>query len=103
MRLVFDRDAEQSADHRDWQGMGQVGDEVKLTVGRRLVKKRVDHAGDVGFQRLDDLGHEGFADQPAQPGVIGRVEKQEARALLLRLGPVCDLALHDRRLRPVVG
>jgi hypothetical protein len=90
LRLVFDRHPQQPADHRYRQWVGQIFDHIEFTLGRDLFEQTVDHGGDIGFQRLDDLGRERLADQPAQPSVVGRIEEQKAggaeRAHLLACG-----------------
>ena len=54
--LVLQRVAQQAADDRHRQWMGEVGYHIEPALLLDLVEQRVDQGGDVGLQGLDYLG-----------------------------------------------
>ena len=104
LRLVFDRHAEQPADDRHRQRIGEVTDHIEPAGSGHFIQESVHQPTDVGFQLFHHMWRERLARQLAQPGVIGRVEEQEPgcaerpRRLSGRDGP-----LRDRRLEPIFG
>ncbi len=69
LRLVLERHAEQPADHRDRQRVGQIGDGVERARRCRPSSSSPSTSrDDVGLERLDHLGHERLADQAAAAG-----------------------------------
>ena len=73
--------AEQLADHRDRQRVGERRDQVGLAVlgerGGEVVEEPVGDLLDPGRERVDPAAGERPGDQPAQPGVVGRVAVQQ--------------------------
>ncbi len=76
---------EQLGDHGDRQRLGQVVEQVGLAVGGDALGERADHRPgqplDGGTQPFHVAAGEGGGDQPAQPGVRGRLVLQQRVAV----------------------
>ena len=93
-------DPEQLSDHLERQGVGVPGDEVDDRAGalrreavEQLVRDGLDGRGEHG----DPRGAEGAGDEPAEPGVVGRVdvehvasERRPGQPLVDHLGVVVE-------------
>ena len=67
--------AEQLADHRHRQRVGEVGDDVHRRAVLHQVEPSLDDRADARLQAVDDAAREGLADERAQARVGGRVAK----------------------------
>jgi hypothetical protein len=78
LTLVRFRDAEQLADHRERQRKGEALNQVHDRVAARIkvVQQPVDDRLNARPQRLDPWPAECARGQPAQPGMVGRVDAE---------------------------
>ena len=79
------RDAEQLADDAEWKWVGESLDEVHRGTGSRrgeLVEQCVGDSRDRWFQRRDARRRERGRHQPAQAGVVGRIDVEHVPAEL---------------------
>ncbi|MGX1116743.1 hypothetical protein RKD37_002106 [Streptomyces ambofaciens] len=98
------RDAEQVADGADRQRHREFGHQVGAGALGQPVEEAVDAPGDAVAQRLHVPSGEGRADDPSQPGVLGRVG--EDHALLHQLHDAAQVVLGDvleLELQPLVA
>src|SRR5262249_25097421 len=73
--------AEQPGDHRDWEGIGEVVEEVDLVATSEVVDQTADDFRQVGVHPNDAVGIVWWPEVPVQespyPIVLGRVEGDE--------------------------
>ena len=103
LRLVLDRHAEQPADHRDGQRVGQFGDRIEGAAGLDVVQQCIDQSDDVGFERLDHLGRERLAGPACEAGCdrADRGTGTPARRRAAACWPAAIASWADRGLEPV--
>ena len=100
LQAVGLRHAEHLGDHRERERERQVGDHVHLAAGGGGVEHPVHERLHVGEQLLDAPRRERLADEPPDPGVVGRVDVEDRpRAAVAPLDPRGG----EHLLTPVVG
>ena len=95
--VVFHRHAQHFADHCHGQRIGEVFDYLQRPLLRRRVQQLIDTGLDTRPQPLHHARRERLVYQPAQSGVVRRIEKQE-RWLLHDQHLGIDVPLLDRLL-----
>ena len=105
LRFIFQWDAQDPANHRHRQGIGEALDEIELALPLHLVEKRGDDAQDLGTQLLQVLrafwrtkvAHR----QPTQAVVLRGVQADKLIRIRGVLGrpPVCTLFLRSELMR----
>ena len=105
LRLLRHRHAEHLGDHPERQREGEVGDHVELAApGHGGVEHLVDHRLHPRRQLLDRPRREHLLHQAAEPGVVGRVEVEDAPgAPLGAVRPGSGARISSRGLAPDHG